>query len=182
MALVETPTETMSAPCPDFALPDPGGTVHTRDGLRGPNGLVVAFICNHCPYVIAVIDRLAADLVALKDEGVGGALIMPNDWTAYPDDAPDRMAAFAEAHALPVPYLVDERQEAARAFGAVCTPDLFGYGPGLTLQYRGRVDDVGMRGDASARRAELVEGMRTIAGGGTVPHQTPSMGCSIKWR
>lgn len=181
MALTETPTETMGAPCPDFALPDPEGRTWTREGVRGPRGLVVAFVCNHCPYVQAIAGRLAADMATLADEGVGGAWIMPNDWRAYPEDAPERMAPFAARHGLSVPYLVDEGGRVARAFGAVCTPDLFGYDAGLTLQYRGRLDDVAMRGDASGRRAELLDAMRTIAGGGTVPSQTPAMGCSIKW-
>ncbi|MEL7184507.1 MAG: thioredoxin family protein, partial [Pseudomonadota bacterium] len=143
MALVSPPETPLGSPCPDFELPDPGGKPWTRDGLRGPNGLVVAFICNHCPYVIAMAGRLAADFRVLADQGIGGVCIMSNNWQRYPADAPDKMPAFAQAHGLAVPYLVDETQDVARAFGAVCTPDLFGYGPDLTLGYRGRLDDAG---------------------------------------
>ena len=182
MARTEPTDVPMGTPCPDFALPDPSGRTWTRDALRGPNGLVVAFICNHCPHVVAMVDRLAADLEALKADGIGGVCIMPNDWTAYPADAPDRMDAFARDHGLTVPYLVDEAQEVARLFGAVCTPDPFGFGPDLTLRYRGRLDDVAARGDPAGRVAELAEAMRRIAAGGTVAQQHPSMGCSIKWR
>ena len=169
MALLETPEIAWGAPCPDFSLPDAAGRIWSRDELAGPKGLAVAVICNHCPYVVRVIDRLAADLSALAAEGIGACAIMPNDWTAYPADAPARMPAFAEAHGLDVPYLVDETQATARALGAVCTPDLFGYGPDLALRYRGRVD-------------ELAAVMRAVAAGETVAEQVPGMGCSIKWR
>ena len=181
MALLSSDPTPLGTPCPDFDLPDPSGRRHGRDALAGPNGLVVAFICNHCPYVVAIADRLAADLATLSGEGVGGVCIMSNDWTAYPADAPDRMPAFAAAHGLTAPYLIDGRQAVAAAFGAVCTPDLFGYGPDLRLAYRGRLDDAG-RGDAAGRRPELVEAMRAAAGGRAVAPQVPSMGCSIKWR
>ncbi|GIT92585.1 thioredoxin family protein [Jannaschia pagri] len=169
MALTETPKIDFGQPCPDFTLPDATGTRFARDDLAGPGGLVVAFICNHCPYVIRQIDGLAADLAALAGAGVGACCIMPNDWTAYPADAPDRMGAFAAAHGLTVPYLVDETQAVARAMGAVCTPDLFGYGPDLTLRYRGRP-------------AELRAAMEAVTRGADVPDQVPGMGCSIKWR
>ena len=185
MARTETPETPLGTPCPDFALPDPSGRVRPLDELRGPNGLVVAFICNHCPYVIAMAPRLAADLAALEADGVGSVCVMPNDWTSHPADAPDKMGAFAAENGLEAPYLVDETQEVARAFGAVCTPDLFGYGPDMTLRYRGRIDDA-LRGATDAeiadRRPELLDAMRTIARGGTVTDQTPSIGCSIKWR
>lgn len=169
MALIDTEAPAFGAPCPDFALPDAGGRVWSRDELAGPKGLVIAVICNHCPYVVRQIGALAADLTALADAGIGACAIMPNDWTAYPADAPDRMSAFAAAHGLDVPYLVDETQDVARALGAVCTPDLFGYDADLTLRYRGR-------------QAELRATMETVAAGGEVPEQTPGMGCSIKWR
>ena len=167
--LTETDAAALGAPCPDFALPDPSGQVWTRDEAAGPNGLVVAFICNHCPYVVRMIDGFARDLRALAAEGVGAVCVMSNDWSAYPADAPERMGPFAAAHGLAAPYVIDADQSVARAFGAVCTPDLFGYGPGLDLAYRGRVE-------------ELAAAMRTVAAGGAVPGQTPSVGCSIKWR
>ncbi|MEM7521423.1 MAG: thioredoxin family protein [Pseudomonadota bacterium] len=171
------------APAPAFELSTPDGAQHSLDSLMGEKGLLIAFICNHCPYVIALIDRLAADLDVLAAAGVGGVAIMPNDYRAYPADAPDRMTAFAQAHGLNVPYLVDADQHVARAYGAVCTPDFFGFDGQGGLQYRGRLDDTGMHGDPSQRRPELVEAMLQVADTGNGPQQqTASMGCSIKWR
>ncbi|KIT14197.1 thioredoxin family protein [Jannaschia aquimarina] len=169
MALTETDAAALGTPCPDFALPDPRGRVWTRDEVSGPNGLVVAFICNHCPYVIRMIDGFASDLDMLGAEGVGAVCVMSNDWHSYPADAPERMGPFAETHGLAVPYVIDADQAFAREMGAVCTPDLFGFGPDLRLAYRGRHED-------------LVAAMRAIAGADPVPEQTPGMGCSIKWR
>ncbi len=180
--LLETPAPDLGSPAPDFALKDPTGKTFTRDTLARPNGLMVAFICNHCPYVVAVADRLAQDFQALEDAGIGTVLINSNDFSAYPADAPDRMPGFAAQHGLTSPYLVDESQDVARAFGAVCTPDFFGYGPDLTLQYRGRLDDAG-RGDATGRKADLRDAMLALAAGAAAPAvQMPSMGCSLKWR
>lgn len=170
-------------PAPDFHLATPGGEQHSRDSLMGPNGLLVAFISNHCPYVVAVIERLVADIDALQAEGVGAAAIMSNDYAAYPADAPDKMVAFAQHYGLQAPYLLDQDQSVARAYDAVCTPDFFGFDASGGLQYRGRIDDVGMRGDPSGRTPELLNAMRAVARGEGGPQaQTPSMGCSIKWR
>ena len=141
------------------------------------------FICNHCPYVKAVIDRLVADCQTLKDRGIGSIAIMPNDVEAYPADNFANMVSFAQAHKLPFPYAIDESQDIARAYGAVCTPDFFGYDADLGLQYRGRLD-AGKAGalPADAER-ELVNAMTMVAAHGRGPdHQLPSMGCSIKWR
>jgi len=170
-------------PAPDFELATPDGTIHTRDSIMGPGGMLVAFICNHCPYVIAVIDRLAQDMKTLEAEGIGCVAIMSNDYRAVPADAPDRMTAFAAVHGLDAPYLVDETQAVGRAYGAVCTPDFFGFDAKGGLQYRGRLDDIGMRGDPDARVPELLQAMQQVASTGQGPQvQTPSMGCSIKWR
>lgn len=148
----------------------------------GPKGLLVAFICNHCPYVVAVIDRLAADMKTLQADGVGCVAIMSNDYRAVPADAPDKMEIFARQHGLEAPYLVDHDQTVGRAFGAVCTPDFFGFDQSGGLQYRGRLDDVGMRGGAETREPELLDAMRLVASTGQGPaEQWPSMGCSIKW-
>ena len=168
---------------PDFSLGTADGTLHTRDSVMGPRGMLIAFICNHCPYVVAVIDRLAQDMAALEEIGIGCAAIMSNDYRAYPADAPDRMVDFAKVHGLRAPYLVDESQSVGRAYGAVCTPDFFGFDASGGLQYRGRLDDVGMRGDPATRVPELVQAMTQVAQTGQGPQvQTPSMGCSIKWR
>ena len=168
---------------PNFDLATPDGQRFTRDQAMGPKGLLAAFICNHCPYVIALIDRLAADMQALQADGVGCVAIMSNDYRDYPADAPDKMTAFAKVHGLSAPYLVDEDQSVGQAYGAVCTPDFFGFDATGGLQYRGRLDDVGMRDDPATRVPELLNAMRQVAQTGQGPKtQTPSMGCSIKWR
>jgi len=168
---------------PNFDLATPDGQRFTRDQAMGPKGLLVAFICNHCPYVIALIDRLAADMQTLQADGVGCVAIMSNDYRDYPADAPDKMTAFAKVHGLSAPYLVDEDQSVGQAYGAVCTPDFFGFDATGGLQYRGRLNDVGMRDDPATRVPELLNAMRQVAQTGQGPQtQTPSMGCSIKWR
>lgn len=167
---------------PDFELATPAGVPHSRASVMGPNGMLVAFICNHCPYVIAVIERLAADMKALEGEGVGCVAIMSNDYRDYPADAPDKMTLFAQKYGLEAPYLVDHDQSVGRTYGAVCTPDFFGFDANGGLQYRGRLDDVGMRGDAKNRVPELLNAMRQVVETGHGPTtQTPTMGCSIKW-
>ncbi len=175
--LVDTPPPAFGSSAPDFDLATPDGTRHTRDGLIGLQGLLVAFICNHCPYVIDLIDRLVADATHLQAKGVGVAFIMSNDYTSYPADAPDRMVHFAATHGFTAPYLIDADQSVARAYGAVCTPDFFGYDGEGALIYRGRLDNIGMRGDATHRVPELRDAMTL----GAPKSQTPSMGCSIKW-
>jgi len=168
---------------PDFTLKDPHGVSFTLADVMGEAGLLVAFICNHCPYVIDIMPRLVADCVALREIGIEVVCINANDFAAYPADAPAKMPAFADRFGLQVPYLVDEDQSVARAYGAVCTPDFFGFGRETGLQYRGRLDDVPMRGDATDRRAALVEAMQMVVQTGQGPEgQQPSMGCSVKWK
>lgn len=167
---------------PEFALPDLQGRVVRLDDVRGEHGTLIMFICNHCPYVRAVIDRIVEDSRTLLAEGIGVAAIMSNDYRAYPADAPDRMRAFAAEHGFPFPYLLDETQMVARAYEAVCTPEFFGYDADLALRYRGRLDASRSTLVPDARR-ELLEAMRRIAATGEGPEeQIPSMGCSIKWR
>ncbi|HVG80790.1 MAG TPA: thioredoxin family protein [Methylomirabilota bacterium] len=150
--------------------------------LRGPRGTLVMFICNHCPYVKAVIDRLVRDCAELQALGVSTLAIMPNDTEAYPEDSFENMKAFAARHRFPFPYAIDRTQEVARAYGAACTPDFFGFNAALELQYRGRIDDAGPRG-TEVKRRELFEAMKQVAETGRGPaDQIPSMGCSIKWR
>jgi len=166
----------------DFALTGTDGRVYRLADIRGERATLVMFICNHCPYVRAVIDRLVTDCTELARHGVGSVAIMPNDTDAYPEDSFENMKVFATRHRLPFPYLIDETQEIGRAYGAVCTPDFFGFDADLGLQYRGRIDDAGIKGGPVGRR-ELFEAMRGIAETGRGPKdQTPSMGCSIKWR
>ncbi|MBC7280624.1 thioredoxin family protein [Hoeflea sp.] len=149
----------------------------------GENGLVVAFICNHCPYVIAVIDRIVSDARDLKEIGVGFVAISSNDAAAYPADSFENMKLFAAKHGFPFPYLYDEDQSVARDWGAVCTPDFFGFNGAMELQYRGRLDASRKQTGPQGLRRDLYEAMRQVRETGKGPEeQTASMGCSIKWR
>jgi peroxiredoxin len=170
------------APAPDFDLPATDGRRYRRDALLGPKGLLVMFICNHCPFVKAVLDKMVRDANELKSHGIGSVAISSNDPTDYPEDSFDNMKALAERVRFPFPYLWDETQEVAKAYGAVCTPDFFGYNSKLELQYRGRLDDSGRSPKPSAPR-ELFNAMVEVARTGRGPReQTASIGCSIKWR
>ena len=170
------------APAPHFELPaTDGGTWHYED-VKGPNGTLVVFICNHCPYVKAIAPLLAETAKTLQEEGIGVAAICSNDATTHPADSFDNMKAFAAAHGFTFPYLHDESQEVAEAYGAVCTPDFFGYNADDELQYRGRLDD-SKTSPVEGAKNELLDAMRQIATTGEGPaEQTPSMGCSIKWK
>ena len=173
----------LGTPAIDFALPATDGRTYTLADVAGAKGAVIVFICNHCPYVKAVIDRMVADARALMAEGIGFAAICSNDARGYPEDSFANMQRFAKAHAFPFPYLHDEDQSAARAYGAVCTPDFFGYDAGRKLRYRGRLDEGRTGPPTAGARRELVEAMRAIAATGAGPaQQNASMGCSIKWK
>jgi peroxiredoxin len=177
------PPLTLDIPAVDFRLPGTDGRSYTLDAVAGRRGTVIVFICNHCPYVKAVIDRMVADATALLAEGIGFAAICSNDAEAYPADSFAQMRRFAEAHAFPFPYLHDEDQSVARAYGAVCTPDYFGYDAQRRLKYRGRLDEGRTSPPPDGARRELLEAMRAIASTGEAPPgQTPSIGCSIKWK
>jgi len=166
----------------EFDLLGVDGKRHSLASARGPNGLLVMFICNHCPYVKAVIERIVRDAKELADHGVGSIAIMSNDPADYPEDSFDDMKRVARAKAFPFPYVLDETQVVAKAYGAVCTPDFFGFNARLELQYRGRLDASRREAVPGARR-ELYEAMLQIARTGEGPReQTPSIGCSIKWR
>jgi thioredoxin-related protein len=150
--------------------------------VRGPKGTLVVFICNHCPYVKASIDRIVAEAKALQEIGIGTIAIMPNDTATYREDSFDNMKAFAAKHCFTFPYVIDETQDVARAYDAQCTPDFFGFNAQDELQYRGRLDASRMTSVTNARR-DLFEAMKQVAETGHGPvEQTPSMGCSIKWR
>jgi peroxiredoxin len=178
----ETPICNFGEPAKPFELEGTDGRTYALDDVRGPKGLVVMFICNHCPYVKAVIDKIVRDAKDLEEFGIGTAAICSNDTTTHPDDSFENMGRFADEHGFPFPYLHDEDQSVARAWGAACTPDFFGLNAGGELQYRGRLDESGTRAMPDARR-ELFEAMRQIAETGEGPReQVPSMGCSIKWK
>ncbi|HXY57658.1 MAG TPA: thioredoxin family protein [Methylocystis sp.] len=173
----------LGVPAIDFKLPGTDGRTYTFDDVAGEKGTVIAFICNHCPYVIAVIDRLAADARTLKEDGIGFAAICSNDAANYPQDSFPNMQRFAKAHDFPFPYLHDESQAVAKAYGAVCTPDFFGYGRDRLLKYRGRLDEGRTTPPPKGARRELLEAMREIAAtNGTRKNQLASIGCSIKWK
>jgi len=177
------PPLTVETTAPDFRLPATDGRTYALGDIAGPNGMVIVFICNHCPYVKAVIDRMVADARSLMAEGFGFAAICSNDAASYPADSFPNMRRFAEQHTFPFPYLHDEDQSVARAFGAVCTPDFFGYDSGRKLKYRGRLDEGRMGAPPKGARRELVEAMHHIAATGEAPApQVASMGCSIKWK
>jgi peroxiredoxin len=165
----------------DFALRSTEGRIQTLRELAGPRGLVVAFICNHCPYVKAILPRLVRDARELADLGVHLVGINSNDALAYPEDSFERMVELAPT--LSFPYLHDADQSVARAYGAVCTPDFFGFDATLQLRYRGRLDASRKQSAAADAPRELYEAMRLVAQTGQGPQlQHASIGCSIKWR
>jgi len=173
---------TLGWPAAHFDLPGIDGRRHTPDTARGANGLLVMFLANHCPYVRAIAAKIARDTDALAPLGIGSIAIMSNDATTYPEDSFDNMKRFAAEHAFKFPYVVDESQDVARAYDAVCTPEFFGFDAALTLAYRGRLDASGRSADPAARR-ELFEAMSQLTRTGRAPvEQTPAIGCSIKWR
>ena len=168
---------------PDFSLPGIDGRTWSLADARGPRGLLVMFICNHCPYVQAVVDRIVRDARELDALGVRCVAISSNDVEAYPEDSFDNMKAFAARHAFPFPYLFDASQDVARAYGAVCTPDFFGFNANLELQYRGQLDASRKQAASADVRRDLFEAMKQIAGTGIGPdEQIASIGCSIKWK
>ncbi|NBS15497.1 MAG: thioredoxin family protein [Gammaproteobacteria bacterium] len=183
MALVETPLCDFGAPAIDFALQGVDGRIWTLADCRGPKGLLVMFLSNHCPYVKAIQDRLVRDTLDLKALGVETVAIMSNDTEDYPEDGFENMQRIAFEKGYDFPYLLDDSQNIAKAYGAVCTPDFFGYNTALELQYRGRLDASGRAPRPKDAPRELFEAMQSVSLTGQGPRQQfPSMGCSIKWR
>lgn len=182
MVSLETPVCEFGLPAVDFALPGVDGKTWTLQDCRGEKGLLVFFICNHCPYVKAIRDRLVRDARELKALGVNSVAIMSNDASQYEEDSFENMQKAAREFDFPFPYLLDETQQTAKAYGAVCTPDYFGYNADLELQYRGRLDESRKEAAAENVRRDLFEAMEQVAETGKGPEeQIPSMGCSIKW-
>ena len=167
----------------DFSLKGTDGATYALDNVRGAKGTLVMFICNHCPYVKAILDRLVREGRALNEIDIGVIAIMSNDPNDYPEDSFDNMKAVADANGFPFPYVIDETQNVARAYDAVCTPDFFGFNSDLELQYRGRLDASGKDPAPADSRRDLFEAMQLVAETGRGPaDQIASMGCSIKWR
>ena len=181
MVRTETPICEFDLPAINFKLKGVDEQFYDLKSLKGPNGLLIMFICNHCPYVKSIISRIIRDTKELKHLGVNSVGIMSNDPNEYEEDSFENMKKMALDYDFPFPYLIDDTQEVARAYGAVCTPDFFGYNSKLGLQYRGRLDESRKVSVDGARR-ELFEAMKEIAMTGKGPkNQIPSMGCSIKW-
>jgi len=183
MVSLETPVCDFGRPALGFSLPGVDGRTWTLEQCRGEKGLLVMFICNHCPYVKAVRDRIVRDAAELKTLGINSVAIMSNDAAEYEEDSFDNMRRIAEKFRFPFPYLYDETQEIAKAYDAICTPDFFGYNADLLLQYRGRLDESRKEAAASGVPRDLFEAMKQVAETGKGPEvQIPSIGCSIKWR
>ena len=182
MPALETPPVKLGWKAADFSLRGTDGKIYGLKDVRGSKGLLVSFICNHCPFVQAIADKLAQEARELAGLGIGSVAIMSNDFSEYPEDSLDKMVLFKAKHNFSFPYLLDETQEIAKAYGAICTPDFFGFDADLNLRYRGRLDDSGMKHVENAKR-DLFEAMKQVASTGQAPEtQPPSIGCSIKWR
>jgi peroxiredoxin len=183
MASVNPPVCDFGWKAPDFKLPGVDGKVWSLDTAKGKNGLLVMFICNHCPYVKAIRPRLVAAVRELQAFGINAIAIQPNDVVNYPDDNFQRMQEVAAQFDFPFPYVLDETQEVAKAYGAVCTPDFFGFNNKLELQYRGRFDESRKETAPAGVRRDLFAAMKQIAQTGHGPkEQVASIGCSIKWK
>ncbi|MDQ3186934.1 MAG: thioredoxin family protein [Pseudomonadota bacterium] len=183
MASLETPICDFGWKAVDFDLPGVDGRRYTLGSVTCENGLLVMFICNHCPYVKAVRDRIVRDVRELRQYGIGAIAVMSNDPADYPEDSFDNMVQVAREFDFSFPYVWDETQQVAKAYGAVCTPDFFGFNGKFELQYRGRLDASRKEAAPSNVRRDLFESMLQIAETGRGPDkQIPSMGCSIKWR
>ena len=183
MVRTETPVCDFGIPALNFSLRGVDGNTWSLQDCSGPDGLLIMFICNHCPYVQAINHKLVRDAHDLEQLGIRSVAIMPNDVEYYPEDSFENMIRVAAEMAYPFPYLMDESQSVSRAYGAVCTPDFFGYNSRLELQYRGRLDESRKHTDKGDVRRDLYLAMKMVAQTGQGPKdQIPSMGCSIKWR
>ncbi len=183
MVAMDTPVCDFGWKAPGFSLEGTDGESYTLDGIRGTKGTLVMFICNHCPYVKAIHERLVRDAKALQDQDIGVIAVMSNDPNEYAEDSFDNMKTVAAAQGFTFPYVFDETQAVAKAYGAVCTPDFFGFNAEQELQFRGRLDASGQDAAPADARRELFEAMSQVAKTGHGPAaQTASIGCSIKWR
>lgn len=183
MVSLQTPVCEFGKKAIDFKLPGVDQQQWTLEKCSGKHGLLIFFISNHCPYVKAIRTKLVRDTRDLMALGINSVAIMPNDTVSYPEDSFENMLRISNEFNFPFPYLLDETQEVAKAYDAVCTPDFFGYNADLELQYRGRLDAAGPKSDDDSQTRELFEAMKQVAETGRGPlHQVPSMGCSIKWR
>ena len=183
MALTKTPICDFGKKAEDFKLNSTDNKIISLNDIKGEKGTLIMFICNHCPYVKAVINNIASYVNYLKKIGINSVAIMSNDVKNYPEDSFDNMIVFAKKNQFDFPYLVDETQEIARTYDAVCTPDFFGYNKNLELQYRGRLRELKNLVPIRSGESDLLKAMKQIAETGKGPEsQSPSAGCSIKWK
>ena len=182
MSLTKTPICNFGEKAKNFSLPSVQNNKVSLDNIKGPNGTLIMFICNHCPYVKAVIENIVEDAKFLKNIGIESTAIMSNDIKNYPEDSFENMIKFSKKYNFSFPYLIDKSQEIAKAYGAVCTPDFFGYNKNLELRYRGRIRELKNLKPVINGDSELRNAMQLIAKNGKGPiKQIPSMGCNIKW-
>ena len=183
MTKLSTPVCNFGEKAHDFDLKGIDDNLWSLDKCNGNKGLLVMFICNHCPYVKAILEKLVVETDVLAMKGIGIVAINPNDYISFPEDSFDNMKIVSKKYGFGFPYLLDEQQEIAKNYGSVCTPDFFGYNSDLELQYRGRFDDRGMEMSNNPNQSDLFKAMFLISRTGKGPdQQTPSIGCSIKWR
>ncbi|MGV6850614.1 MAG: thioredoxin family protein [bacterium] len=183
MVSLETPVCEFGKPAIDFSLTGVDGDLWSLERCRGENGTLIMFICNHCPYVKSILERLVDETLELKKHGVNSVAIMSNDPEEYTEDSFENMQKIATEMGFSFPYLLDESQQVAKAYGAVCTPDFFGYNKNLELQYRGRFNESRKQAASKDARRDLFLAMQLVAETGVGPEeQIPSMGCSIKWK
>ena len=182
MVLTKTPICNFGEKANSFKLKGTDGKIHKLEDNIGKNGTLIMFICNHCPYVKAVIENIVRDCKSLEQDGLKSLAIMSNDTNNYPDDSFENMISFSKKHGFTFPYLIDETQEIAKKYDAVCTPDFFGYNKNLELNYRGRIRELNDLKPVGSGDSELLKSMKLIAKTQQGPkEQYPSMGCSIKW-
>tara|TARA_B100000029_G_C17195758_1_gene822444 strand:+ start:59 stop:613 length:555 start_codon:yes stop_codon:yes gene_type:complete len=182
MVLTKTPICNFGEKAKNFTLLSTENKKISLQNITGENGTLIMFICNHCPYVKAIIKNIVEDVKFIEKLGIKSVGIMSNDVKNYPDDSFDNMISFSKLHNFSFPYLFDETQEVAKSFGAVCTPDFFGYNKNLELQYRGRIRELKELKPVTKGDSELRQAMELISKTGKGPiKQIPSMGCNIKW-
>ena len=182
MTLTETPICNFGERAKNFNLLSTENRKLSLNDVKGKNGTLIMFICNHCPYVKAVIKDVVEDVKYLENLGIKSVAIMSNDVKNYPEDSFENMISFSKLHAFSFPYLIDDTQEVAKEYGAVCTPDFFGYNKNLELQYRGRIRELKNLKPVRKGDTDLHIAMKQIAESGIGPkNQIPSMGCNVKW-
>ena len=182
MSLTKTPICDFGKKAENFKLNSTDNKIISLDDVKGENGTLIMFICNHCPYVKAVVDDIVQDCKKLEKDGVKAVAVCSNDVKNYPEDSFDNMIKFSKNHNFNFPYLFDETQEIAKIYNAVCTPDFFGYNKDLELQYRGRIRELKELKPVRSGESDLYKAMKQISETGKGPEsQIPSMGCNIKW-